>query len=168
MALRTKIYGYIHAALTGANDFAAPRYDLTPALTPIDLTEGVGDNQADLLFADERTLAASASEDLDLSGVLTSPLGATIAAVRIKAILIKAAAGNTNDVIVGGAATNAFVGPFGAAANTHAVRPGGVYLAVAPKAGWPVTAATADLLRIANGGAGTDVTYDVVLIGASA
>ena len=34
-------------------------------------------------------------------------------------------------------------------------------------AGWLVTAGTGDLLKIANGGAGSAVDYDIILIGAA-
>lgn len=129
------------------------------------LTDGTGPNQANRRFVSQRTLAASANEQLDLAGALTDAFGATINMTAIKAILIVAAAGNTNDIIVGNAATNGFVGPFGAATHTAAVRPGGELLFVAPATGWPVTPGTGDQLRIANGGAGTPVTYDIVIIG---
>lgn len=39
--------------------------------------------------------------------------------------MVKAAVGNTNNVVVGGAAVNGIVGPLGAATNTVAVSPGG-------------------------------------------
>ena len=53
----------------------------------------------------------------------------------------------------------------GAAIHGAAVRPGGEALFVAPGTGWTVTPATGDLLRILNGGAGTPVTYDIMIIG---
>jgi hypothetical protein len=49
-------------------------------------------------------------ENLDLSGVLANALGATLAFTAIKAILIVADSANTNNVVVGGAASNGFVG----------------------------------------------------------
>ena len=42
------------------------------------LENGTGDNQADLVFADQRTLAASATENLDLAGTLAQTFGATL------------------------------------------------------------------------------------------
>jgi len=95
--------------------------------------------------------------------------GVAVAFARIKAIVIIAAAGNTNDVVLGGAAAAQFFGPFGAATDTIAVRPGGILVMAAPDAtGWPVTPTTADILRVANGAGGTSVTFDIVIIGASA
>lgn len=129
-------------------------------------TDGTGANQAQKLFTDQRTLAASANEALDLSGVLADVFGATLTLTKIKAILIKAADGNTNDVIVGGAASNAWVGPFGSSTHTVAVKPGGTVMFVAPDAtGYAVTAGTGDQLKVANSAAGSAVTYDIVLVG---
>lgn len=130
---------------------------------------GAGASQMDRLFAAQRTIAASGTDDLDLTGTaLQDILGQNLALARVKLIAVYAATGNTNNVVVGAAASNQFVGPFGAATHTLAVQPGGSLLLLSPTAaGWPVTAATADLLRIANSGAGTSVTYDVIIGGSS-
>lgn len=131
------------------------------------LTNGTGANQANQAYSGRRTLAASATENLDLSGGLTNAFGTSLVFAAIKAILIVAAAGNTNDVVVGGAASNGFISWVGDATDTVKVKPGGMLLIAAPNAaGFDVDAGTADLLKIANGGAGTGVTYDVVIIGA--
>lgn len=134
------------------------------------LAGGTGLGQADRLWTATRTIAASSNEDLDLNGTaLTDGLGAAVAMARIKGLIIAAAAGNTNNVIVGGAATNTFVSWVGSATDKVTVRPGGVLALFATDAtAYAVTAATADLLRIANSGSGTSVTYDIVVIGSSA
>ena len=123
-------------------------------------------DETDLMFSDNRTLAASASEDLDLRGVLLDAFGATLNFAEVTAIWVEAASTNTNNVVIGGAASNAFVGPFGAAAHTIALAPGeGVLLT--NKLGWAVTAGTGDLLKVANSGAGTQVKYNIVIVGRS-
>lgn len=149
--------------------------DLVTVSAPLDrifrsqLNNGTAAGQADLIFSDTRTLAASASESLDLAGSLVDALGATLTFARVKCLYVAAAAGNTNDVVIGGAASNAFVNWVADATDKVRVRPGGALLLWAPGAtGYPVTAATGDLLQVANSGAGTSVTYDVVIIGASA
>lgn len=130
------------------------------------LANGTGANQAQTVFSDQRTLAASTAEDLDLSGTLTDAFGATIAFTKVKAICVKAAAANTNDVEVGGQATNGFSTIFSDASDVVLVKPGGMFALIAPDAnGYAVTAGTGDLLQITNGGAGTSVTYDVVIVG---
>lgn len=135
------------------------------------LVTGTSAGQVDRIFHDTRTLAASANEDLDLAGSLVDALGVALTFVKVKGLFISAAAGNTNNVVVGGAASNGFVSWVGAAAHTVIVRPGavlGLFAGQADAAGYPVTAGTGDLLRVANSGAGTSVTYDVVVIGTSA
>lgn len=133
------------------------------------LDSGVGANQADKIFSDTRTIAASGTDDLDLAGALTDAFGAVMTFVKVKAIGVSASPANVNNVVVGNAAANQFQGPFGAVTHTVAIAPGGMFLIARPDAtGWGVTAGTGDLLRVTNGGAGTSVTYDVVILGTSA
>ena len=168
MPLTSKVTVEVAATHVSLLDLANATVPLSVARA-IALADGTGLGQADRIFHDRRTLAASANEDLDLAGVLTDAFGAVITFARIKALLIAADPGNTNNVIVGNAAANGFVSWVGAATHTVTVRPGGLLLlAASDVTGYTVTAATADLLRVANSGAGTSVTYDVVLIGASA
>jgi hypothetical protein len=138
----------------------------TPA--DLELGSGTGNSQCDLEYIAQRTLAASANEDLDLAGALADPFGTTLTFVKVRGIYIKAASGNTNSVIIKPAASNGFTGPFGAAAHTITLPPGGVFLVTAPVAGWAVTAGTGDKINIANSAGSTTVTYDIHVIGASA
>lgn len=136
-------------------------------LKEISLGSGTGASQADRLFTDRRTLAASASENLDLAGVLSDAFGAALTFAKLKAIVIVAASANTNNVNVSREATNG-VPVFLAAGDGIPVQPGGMFVWVAPGAGVTVTAGTGDLVTVANSGAGTSVTYDVYLLGTSA
>ena len=129
-------------------------------------TDGTGADQANLVFADDRTLAASANEELDLAGALTSYRGLTITFTVIRAIYVEAASGNTNNVAVFGAALNGFDTPVGAAGDYNVIRPDGCLLLVArDSTGYVVTAATGDLLRFENLAGGTSITYSLFLIG---
>ncbi|NUS86322.1 MAG: hypothetical protein HOY75_27270 [Streptomyces sp.] len=167
MALSTNMRLDLKSTLSSALDLVTSRAPLDYSAV-IDLASGTGANQADRIFADTRTLAASATEDLDLAGVLSDPLGAALTFARIKAVLIRAAAGNTNSVNVTRPAANG-VPLFLAASDGLAVRPGGLFLWVAPDAtGVAVTAGTGDLLTLTNSAGSTGVTYDVIIIGASA
>lgn len=166
MALSAKIVAQIVATLSGSGDLGTPEAPVSTR-TLIEFADGSGSGQANKVFADQRTIGASSNESLDLAGSLVDPLGATLTFTKIKALLAKAAAGNTNNVVIGGAGSNTWVGPFGDATDTIAVKPGGVALLVAPDAaGWAVTASTGDILKIANSGGTTGVTYDIVIIGA--
>lgn len=136
----------------------------------LELASGTGVGQADRVFSDRRTLAASATEDLDLAGVLLDAFGAAITFARIKGLIVAAATGNTNNVVVGGASGSPWSTLLGAT-HTLTLRPG-AFVAVgtgaADATGYAVTASTGDLLKVANSGAGTSVSYDIHIIGASA
>jgi hypothetical protein len=137
----------------------------------VTLTDGSLAGQANELFHDQRTLAASATEDLDLAGaVLLDPLGGTASFARVKGLVVSAAAANINNVIVGGAATNAFIGWITGATHTMPLRPGETFskfCGVADTIGYVVTPGTGDLLRVGNSGAGSTVTYDIIIYGAN-
>lgn len=134
------------------------------------LASGTAAGQADRVFHDQRTLTASATEDIDLAGTLTDVFGATLTFVRIKGLIIAAAAANTNNVIVGGASATQFVSWVGAATHTVTVRPGAVLMLMAGAAdatGYVTAAGSTDLLKIANSAGSTSVTYDIAVIGCS-
>lgn len=154
---------------TGTTELTTPTDRLT-FQRGVHLSSGTGAGAADRVFRDQRTLAASASETLDLAGVLTDAFGTAITFARLKFIAISAASGNTNSVIVGANASNDWVGLLNAA-GTITLRPGATFCAmsgVTDATGMAVTAGTGDLIKVANSGAGTSVTYDVVIVGASA
>lgn len=167
MPLTSKLSLSITAELSNAFDMVTTVARLVYEKA-IDLASGTAADQADRVFSDERTLAGSASEDLDLAGVLTDALGNTITFAKIRAIFIENLATGNNQVVVGGAASNQFVGPFGAGTHTVSVGPGG-FLALVNRhtAGWTVTPGTVDLLKIANSTSGS-INYRIVIIGCSA
>lgn len=147
--------------------------DLVTASAPLSmsqrtrLTSGTGSGQADVAFSDTRTLGASASEDLDLAGALASALGGSAVFAKLKAVVVTAAAGNTNNVNVTRPASNG-VPLFLAASDGLAVQPGGSFAWIAPGSGVTVTASTGDLLTFTNSAGTTGVTYSVILLGTSA
>lgn len=88
-------------------DLSNKRNDTAKAYS-VTLTTGVGANQADRKFEDQRTLAASGTEDLDVAtgGGLFDTLGDALALVKIKAIIVYASPLNTNTVDVSRPAAN--------------------------------------------------------------
>lgn len=165
MPLTSMIKLVISSNLSGAGDLATPKHDHLISKT-LNLANGTGADQANMIWSDQRTLAASATEDLDLAASLTDAFGASITFTRIKGIYVFAAAANTNNVEVGGAASNGFDTWVGAAGDHVEVRPGGIMFVYAPDAtAYVVTAGTGDLLTITNAAGGTAVTYDIALIG---
>lgn len=167
MSLRTVIRAAISADVVKSADFGHATQKI-PFAADINLLNGITASKADVIFSDRRTIAASGNEDLDLSGTLENALGEAAVFAKVKAILVRAASGNTNNVVIGPAAANGFTGPFGAATDRVAIPPGGAFLVAAPSAGWAVTAGTGDLLNVANSGAGTAVEYDIIVVGTSA
>lgn len=167
MALTTRFSLSLLAALTSALDLTTAEDELN-YLKNIELATGTGANQADMLWHDRRTLSASATENLDFAGSLANAFGATQTFARIKAFLVYAASGNTNNVNVIREGTNG-VPLFLAAGDGIPVRPGGLFAAVAPDAtAYAVTGSTGDLVTFTNSAGSTSVTYDVIVIGASA
>ncbi|MFE6487976.1 hypothetical protein ACFVGN_34280, partial [Streptomyces sp. NPDC057757] len=164
---RTKLSVSLGATQTKPDDLSTPQ-DSIDYLKALSFADGAGVGAANLLFHDTRTLAASGTENLDLAGVLSDKFGQALTFARIKAVLVVAAAGNTNNVNVTQPAANGLPGMFLAAADGVAVHPGGVFLWVAPSAaGAVVTPATGDLITVTNSAAGTSVTYDVLILGAA-
>lgn len=165
--LKTKFLLQLQATYKNVLDLGSPT-DSFEKRQLIELSNGTGANAADLMFHDRRTLAASGTEDLDLAGVLASPFGATLTFAEIRAVMITAASGNTNNVRVTRPASNG-VPLFVAAGDGIDVPPGGAFAWVCPADGKvTVTAGTGDLLTVTNGAAGSSVTYDVVILGTSA
>lgn len=170
MTLSSKVNLGVSAALSSALDLVSPAARLSQRYTT-ELDDGTAAGMADKVFSYTRTLAASATENLDLAGSLTDALGAALTFAKIKAIIVHAAATNTNNVVVGGDATTTFFGIFADETDAVVIRPGAtfaLFCGEADAAGYAVTAATADLLKITNSGAGTGVTYDIIIIGTSA
>lgn len=165
-AVRADVSARVAGQYTSASGLGSASFTLDQQALA-QFAPGTGTGKADLAFADRRTLAASATENLDLAGALTDPLGAALTFGHVKAIYVTAKAANTNNVVVGGAATNGFGGPFGGTTPTVSIPPGGFLLLAHPGAGWTVTPATGDLLKVANSAAGTSVQYDVIVIGTS-
>jgi len=132
----------------------------------IPFANGIGANKAEAIFHDTRTIAASSTDSLDLSGTLLDKFGTTVAFTKIKGIVVSAAPGNTNDVQVQSSVTNGMVNMFLATSDGVVIQPGGVFALTNPTAGgYGVTIGTGDLLDIINSGAGTSVTYDIIILG---
>lgn len=163
MPLVTQIAPYIKATKTTVGDLVTATYPLD-LRTVYDLASGTGANQADLIFSDTRSTNAT-GEVLDLDGPLTDNFGNTVTFARIKLMMVKASAANVVNVSVGGDDWATWAG---GTTPTVTVRPGGMLMLVAPDAtAYAVTATSADGLKIAASTTGT-VSYDIVLIGASA
>ena len=173
MALSTQLSVNVATDQTKTSALATGRTTLSK-IYQASLANGTAAGQADLVYHGQRTLAASATEDLDLAGVLSDAFGATLTFVRIKGLIVAAngtsGTPNTNNVIVGAASGSPWAALL-SATGTVTLRPGAVFAVVAgatDATGYAVTATSADLLKVANSAGGTSVTYDIVVVGASA
>jgi hypothetical protein len=162
--LQITVSANVEGNYTGANaiDAVAAGINLKQS---IPYTTGAGAFQADLLYTQAISLAASATESLDLAS-LVDPLGNAVVFARVKSITVFADPANVNDIVLGGAGTNAFLGPLGSTTDVVHTQPNGqTEMATPSAAGWPVNASTAHLLKVANGGSGSGVTGQIVIIG---
>lgn len=167
MPLTSSIKLIASAIQTSSLDLGSAKFRPSISST-LAYADGTGAAAADRIFTDTRTLAASATENLDLAGVLTDAYGATITFARIKAVIVTAAAGNTNDVQFTRPASNG-APLFMAAGDGIALKPGAMFALADPGAtGVAVTAGTGDILTVTNSAGTTGVTYSVMIIGASA
>lgn len=131
----------------------------------IQFLSGSGAGQVNKIYSDSFSVAQSVNTDLDLSGALTGVYG-TVVFTAIKGILIVAGANTGLGNLVVGNVTNGIVAPFGAATHSFAIAPGGFLATANPSAaGFAITAATADLLRIATAATAGTYTFDVVIVG---
>lgn len=139
------------------------------------LADGTGLDQCDLGYLNERAVADGANDDVDLSGVLTTALGSTIAFAEMVAILLinrprlETATANTTDLTIG-AGSNPFLGFLsGTTPKIGPIKPGGfVLIGCGGTSGiGAVVGGASDILRIANS-AGAINNYVLGLLGRSA
>jgi hypothetical protein len=137
------------------------------------LADGTGADQADRLWHDQRTLAASATENLDLTNLTQTLFGGTVTITfaKIKAILlVNLATIAGEDLAIGGAGAggNAWSAPFDSDPDAKIIVPAdSLVFLVNKKNGWPVTNGSLDILKVANV-SGASVSYKIAIVGMSA
>jgi hypothetical protein len=118
-------------------------------------------DQADKVWWDVRTLAASASEDIDLAGVLNDAFGVPITLVSLKTLGVVADPANEADLELGGGAT--FLG----ASSSMLIRPDGALVLSAPTIGYEVSPGSTDVIRVTNLSLTDAATYSIIVVGSS-
>lgn len=127
-------------------------------------SDGTGANQAKAIYHANRTISASGSETLDLNASLTDAFGASFTCTAVKALVVHAATGNTNNVLVGGGSTD-ITTIFSDTSDRLIIRPNGTLMLTAPDTtGYAITAGSADQLTFANSGGSTSVNYDLTIL----
>ncbi len=136
------------------------------------LADGTGADQADKVWHDQRTVAASSNDDLDLTNLTSTIFGSTVTInfVKIKAILLINTSTTSGDELrLGGAGAvgNAFAAPFNGDqdAVVYVGADSSLLLSII-SVGWTVTGGTADILRI-NNPTGNAITYRIAIVGTS-
>lgn len=166
-AVTGRVTASITLTETAATNFTGVSGSVSPGITYSQAyTSGTGTGAVDKKWCDHRTIAASGADTLDLAGTLTNEFGATITFVKVKALFLSAASGNTNDVWMGGGATNRF-NSFLKDSSVVIVRPGYFAAVGGSITGYTVTATTGDKLLIKNSAGTTGVTYDICVAGTS-
>lgn len=173
MALTTSFRLALRGVLTGTADFGAAQSHPELSLA-YDTADGTAAGQADIIWADERTVATGATDSIDLSPI-TDAIGVSRAPVEIVGLIIinapKSGAANTTNLTVGAGSNPATVGFLGGTTPTIGpIRPGGVVALWNSDnaAGFgAITATTGDILQIVNS-AGASATYQIALVARSA
>lgn len=157
MALAASFSLTATGTLTNPLDLGTPTYDIAagsgdfPACS-FDVADGNGAAQAQSWWDDKRTLAAAATDSIDLYGSLTGPFGASVAAVKVKTILVAIdTPGSTKYLRIGpqNVANAAQLG-FGGVGATVYYQFSRFALLEDVDAGWTITAGTGDILPIKN------------------
>ena len=164
MTIDLKVLLRITGLLQTAGDGGTAKLEIDEGITAR-LATGTGADQANAIFIDDFTIAASGNTTYDLAGSLTDRLGNALVFTAVKAILLFADDGNTNNVVYGNG-TNPFVGPFDEGTATMAITPGGGFIVLDPSAaGMAVGAGSADVIKLANSGGSTSVSGTIVIVG---
>lgn len=122
-------------------------------------------NPAESIWYDEGAQLANATErNLDLQALERPLFGDSLVTSlgSVRAVLVVNQSGTAARLAVGGAGTNEWWGPFGAAGAKIVLPAGGSLLLASPSTGWPVTSAHRQLRLAAEGGA---VSYSIALVG---
>lgn len=153
-------------AMTQTTDLSSAADVLTRDYT-MTYANGTGASQANMWWHDQRSLAGSATEDLDLAGSLTSVFGTTITLTSLKGIFVYAAAANnaSNNLNVTRPASNGITWLL-AAGDGISLKPGAMIAWFDPSAnGATVTAGSADLITFTNSAGTNTIVYDVFILG---
>jgi len=163
MNIALQMLAQVRGILSANGDGGVATLNLNESLSK-SIANGTGLNQANALYIDDFSIAASGSLSIDLTS-LTDRFGEALTFSKVKEILLIADATNTNDVVYGNG-TNPFVGPLSAGTATITVKPGNVFhVSNYSASGWTVTDTTADTIKLANSGSGSAVTGTIVIVG---
>ena len=166
-ALTLDILSSLTWVFTDALDLSTIR-DSSAVSASLSMATGTGNNQVDLIWHDQLTLASAANDVLNLNALARTIYGTSnpINLVKVKAILVvNAATAAGEDLTIGANATTPFLGPLGGTTPTIKCEAGSPLLLVNYVDGWSTSGA--NNLKIVNSGASSN-TYKIVIAGTSA
>lgn len=131
------------------------------------MTDGNAIDLAQVMFYDERSVAASGTDSINLESTLTDAFGNTLDFTKIKGVIIENRSVTVGDILeVTSPAVNGFVGMLKTAGDAIEVHPGGLFLWWDPSAAGAAVGTGADnLLNIVEAGGANTVTYRITLLG---
>ena len=163
MVLTAKIAIALNITNTNPLDLSTPE-DIIALVRGLNLTDGTGADQAQVLFHDTRTLADGANETIDIQdGTLTDAFGTAVTIEKLKGLYIKNNSTDAN-LLVGGAAATP-IGLFVDTTDKAKIPPGGEYLYTAPDATGLDTSINAEILIAHDGTGSSSLTYDIIAVG---
>lgn len=163
MSLKTSINLRLQTLLQSSIDLSTPEDRMDFNLIEQMLT-GTGDQQADQIYHDRRTLTGGATDLLDMTD-LVDPLGQAISFAFVKLILIRLRSSVPTHYVEVGAAPFPFYTMFDDSSNKLLVQAGGIVFLTAPYDGFTVDPGQPDL-RIYNPNVAS-IEYDIILVGTS-
>lgn len=129
------------------------------------ITNGVSSNAMNQIYYTSRTLAANATDSLDLCGGVTDSFGIAATMTHMRLLLIGGGATNAGNIAVGGLAANPISVLFGNTNDWAKVAPGAWLMWYCPTAlAYSNTASVADTLMISNTAASVG-TYSIYVGG---
>jgi hypothetical protein len=139
--------------------------DVEYAVTTVE--NGLTIDKADLVYYARRTVTNSGTPDtIDLAGSLTDPVGSAVVMVEVVGFYLRNR--DATQILTVGAGSNPWITWLGATGDAVKVRPLGFMMLYAPDAtAYAVTAGTGDIVTVTTDG-GTNVAYDVWILGRSA
>lgn len=172
MAVQGSMGAYISMNQTGSADLGSLYWEYVTSWI-IAFTSGTGVNQVNKIYQNSDTLAGSGATTYDLdAGTMLDPQNGTLTFSRIAVIAMRrtdtpAASTQDENLTIGGdfILTKLLAG-WTDDALTIPVRPGGIFLYIAPDAtGVAVTASTGDAITITNASSADSCTYQIIIAG---
>lgn len=132
----------------------------------LSIADGTGSGQADQVYTDAGTLAASGTAVIDLAAPLTNPAGQDIKFTDLKVLMFFSDSANQDTISIGpNGALNPLNAWFSSSAQNIRLNPGSSALLTSSPTGWAVTENSADKFLITNDDASNTADYELVIIG---